>query len=475
MSYLAIDLGAGSGRAIVGTIKDNKLELTEVFRFTNAPVKLNNTLYWNFLSLFANIKEGIRQAVIRGYQLKGIAVDTWGVDFGVLDSNGELLANPVSYRDLRTTGMSSIIQKYISSEELYSITGIQEMEINTIFQLLSMKEKNSTILPLADKLLFIPDLINYYLTGALHTEYTIASTSQMLDVTHGKWSERILSSLNFPVDLMSDIMQPGSSLGNLKQSISDEIGVDGLKVFSIASHDTASAIAAIPEEGDDWAFLSSGTWSLLGVYIDQPILTDEARQESFTNEGGANGKVLFLRNITGLWLLQRVVDEWQSQELKSYSYDYLLDECMASDSFRSYIDCDDTTFVNPPSMITAIQDYCVKTNQPKPESKGEFVRCIIESLALKYKDVMTSLQSITGRKYKRLFVVGGGSQNKFLNQCIADALDIEVITGLTESTAIGNIVQQALADKALPDWKEASKLIKNSFDLYSYHPNKSDD
>lgn len=260
--------------------------------------------------------------------------------------------------------------------------------------------------------------------------------------------------------------------GNLSPSLSTETGAENLKVFSVASHDTASAIAAIPEEGEDWAFLSSGTWSLLGVVTDKPILTDQARLADFTNEGGANGKILFLRNITGLWLLQRLLDEWRTNEGIIYSYDYLLEECKNSPVFRSTIDCDYPSFVNPLSMIKAIQDYCRNTNQPEPETKGQFVRCIFESLAIKYRDVMDCLQQITGKKYNRLFVVGGGSQNQFLNQCIADILGIEVITGLTESTAIGNIVQQAIANNELSGWEEARQVIYNTFSLTSYLPRK---
>lgn len=473
MSYLAIDLGAGSGRAIVGTIRNNKLELVEIARFANVPVKLNNTLYWNFLSLFTHVKESIRRAIAEGYLLKGIAVDTWGVDFALLDASGELLVNPVCYRDMRTMGMSACMERYIPKEELYAITGIQEMEINTIFQLLSMKESNSSVLPLAGKLLFIPDLINYFLTGVSHTEYTIASTSQLLNVVTGKWEQSILSRLNISPDIMGEIIQPCSVLGYLKQSVSEETGGDRTKVFSIASHDTASAIAAIPEKGDDWAFLSSGTWSLLGVSIDTPILTEEARVNNFTNEGGAGGKILFLRNITGLWLLQWLIDEWLIKDGTTYSYDYLLAECVQVRPYRSIIDCDDSQFVNPPSMIGAIQDYCRRNNQPEPVSKGEFVRCVIESLAVKYRDVMDSLQQITGKTIKRLFVVGGGSQNKFLNQCIADALGIEVITGLTESTAIGNILQQALAEGELSGWEEARQIVRNTFPVISYYPSRT--
>lgn len=469
MAYLALDLGAGSGRAIVGFIENGKIRLDEVHRFSNPPISLGNTLYWDFLSLFSNIKEGIRLAAKKGYTLKGIAVDTWGVDFGLIDKLGHLLSNPVCYRDRRTEGISAIASVSISTEELYAITGIQQMEINSVFQLLSLKQKEDPVLSIADKLLFTPDLINYFLTGIVCNEYTIASTSQLLDAQTRLWSKVILDKLDLPYRLMENIIYPCNLIGKLRNEIAEETGADGINVFSVGSHDTASAIAAIPANGKDWAFLSSGTWSLLGVTTDKPVLTEEARKNNFTNEGGVDDKILFMRNITGLWLLQRLIGEWEKEGEKC-DYGYLFSECGKAKSFRSIVDSDNPAFTHPASMEKAIREYCQRTNQPIPVSKGELVRCVLESLAVKYYSVMDKLQECTGLEIKYIFVVGGGSRNELLNQYIADALNMEVITGLTEATAVGNIIQQAIADKQIQDLEEGHKIIKNSFEQKIYYP-----
>lgn len=472
MPYLALDLGAGSGRAIVGTIIEGKLHLDEVHRFSNPPVKLGATLYWDFLYLFENIKQGIRLAIKKGYDLKGIAVDTWGVDFGLIDKDGNLLSNPVCYRDIRTEGLSESSSEHLRKEDLYKITGIQQMDINTIFQLWSMKKSNSPLLSVSEKLLFTPDLINYFLTGITANEYTIASTSQMLDAKAKEWSKDIFDKIGIPSRIMERVLQPCSILGKLKEEISEEIGAKDINIFVVGSHDTASAIAAIPESSDDWAFLSSGTWSLLGTLTNQPVLTEEAMKNDFTNEGGVNNKILFMRNITGLWLLQRLIAEWQKEGLNC-NYDHLLSECAESQPFYCIVNSDDPAFTHPTSMTKVIQQYCRSTNQPIPETQGQLVRCVLESLAVKYTFVMNRLKECSGKEFTKLQIVGGGSQNRLLNQFIADALDITVITGLTEATATGNIIQQAIANKDLSGWEEAYDIIKNSLTFESYYPNNT--
>ncbi|PXV64724.1 rhamnulokinase [Dysgonomonas alginatilytica] len=470
MAYLALDLGAGSGRAIVGTIVDGRICLDEIHRFENKPVQLGNTLHWNFLSLFENIKQGIFLAVKKGYNLKGIAVDTWGVDFGLIDKAGHLVSNPVTYRDHRTLGMAKEATQNISKEYLYESTGIQQMEINTIFQLYSLHSKGDPSLCSADKLLFTPDLINYFLTGVAANEYTIASTSQLLNAKTRQWDEYIFRQLELPFSVMEEIIKPGEIIGSLSKTIVEETGAIHTKVFAVGSHDTASAIGAIPAEGGNWAFLSSGTWSLLGLLTDEPILTSEAMLNDFTNEGGVNGKILFMRNITGLWLLQQLIAEWEKKDEKKYSYEYLLSEAIQAKAFQSIVNPDDVKFSNPSSMSAAIESYCASTNQVRPVSKGEFVRCVMESLALKYYFVVKKLKECSGRKIEQLYVVGGGSQNDLLNQYTADALNVIVSTGMTESTAIGNIMQQAIADETVKDWNEGHEIIKNSFILKSYYP-----
>ena len=469
MSYLALDLGAGSGRAIVGTIRDGKIHLDEVHRFANTPVKLGNILYWDFLSLFENIKQGISLAVKKGYDLRGIAVDTWGVDFGLIDSQENLLSNPVCYRDMRTSGLSDKSSEYISKEELYSVTGIQQMDINTIFQLWSMKNAESPVLPVADKLLFTPDLINFFLTGKIANEYTIASTSQFLDAENREWSREIFDKVGLPLSLMGDIVLPCTLLGKLKEEIAGETGAKDINVFTVGSHDTASAIAAVPQTGNDWAFLSSGTWSLLGVLNETPVLTKEAMLNDFTNEGGVDGKILFMRNITGLWLLQRLIAEWEKEGLNC-SYEYILSEAEKVEPFQSIVNSDDPAFTHPASMAKAIQDYCTCTGQSVPGTQGALVRCVLESLAIKYYHVMDRLKACSGKNITKLYVVGGGSQNDLLNQFVANVLDMPVITGLTESTAIGNIVQQAIADQKISDWEAAHQIVRNTFNSKKYYP-----
>ncbi|NDW08664.1 rhamnulokinase family protein [Dysgonomonas sp. 520] len=469
MSYLALDLGAGSGRAIVGTISDGKVHLEEVHRFNNTLIQQDDTLCWDFLSLFENIKLSISLAVRKGYDLKGIAVDTWGVDFGLLDKSNNLLSNPVCYRDSRTEGLSEKSAKCISKEELYSITGIQQMDINTIFQLWSMRRSDSPHLSNANRLLFTPDLINYFLTGVMGNEYTIASTSQLLNARTKEWSAGVFKAMDIPADIMGKILQPCTLLGGLTKQVSEETGAKGVKVFVVGSHDTASAIAAIPGKGNNWAFLSSGTWSLLGTLNDEPILTQEAMTNDFTNEGGVDNKILFMRNITGLWLLQRIIGEWEKEGLNT-SYDYILSESSKAEPFRCIVNSDDPVFNNPSSMKEAIQAYCSRSGQHIPETQGELVRCILESLAIKYYYVMDRLKKCSGKDFTKLYVVGGGSQNEQLNQYIADALDIEVVNGLTEATAVGNVIQQAIADEKISGWEEAYEIIENSFNFKSYYP-----
>ncbi|MDR1951178.1 MAG: rhamnulokinase [Bacteroidales bacterium] len=470
MNYLALDLGAGSGRAIVGRIENNRLRLEEILRFENTPIQSENTVCWDFSTFFENIKKGIALAEKKGYALSGIAVDTWGVDFGLLDSAGNLLSNPVTYRDSRTEGMSTEAFKFVSKDELYQISGLQLMEINTLFQLLALKKQNDPTLQNAKKLLFIPDLINYFLTGITANEYTIASTSQLLNAQTKAWDPTLFEKLNLPINIMEKIGFPGTVFGVLKKEISEETGAKQAKVFAVGSHDTASAIGAIPAQGENWAFLSSGTWSILGVTANQAILTEAALANDFTNEGGINNNILFMRNITGLWLLQRLIAEWETEENQKQCYDELLSEASKTTFSKSIVDTDNSAFSNPQNMREAIQNYCRKTNQYIPETKGELVRCVLESLAAKYAVVMNKLKKCSDKTIEKLYVVGGGSQNALLNQLTANALNMEVIIGLTEATAIGNIMQQAIADGAVADWNVAHQIIKNSFKFETYKP-----
>lgn len=468
MAYLAIDLGAGSGRVIAGTISGGRLVLDELHRFPNVPVYRDGMLCWDFSRLFGEIERGIRTACEKGYEVEGIGVDTWGVDFALVDSEGRLLGDPVCYRDDRTRGMAEIASRRLSRERFYILTGIQQLEINTVYQLLSLQRRG--VLPGREvRLLFMPDLINFLLTGAICNEYTIASTSQLLDARSREWSSEAIGALGFPAGIFQPIVRPGTRLGRLAPQIAAETGATATPVYAVGSHDTASAIGAIPATGTDWAFLSSGTWSLLGVTLPEPILSSDALAGDFTNEGGVDNKILFMRNVTGLWPIQRLMAEWEASGTP-VSYETLLGECEMAAPFRSLIDGDDPSFTNPVSMSDAIRAFCRRTSQPEPGTRGELGRCVLDSLALKYRRVLRELEACTGRTLRRLYVVGGGSRNELLNRLIADASGLEVVTGLTEATATGNILQQAIASGAVADWEQARRIVSGSFGFRSWFP-----
>ena len=382
-TYLAADFGGGSGRIMAGTLTEGKLKLEEVYRFGNRQIRLGKHVYWDFLSLFEEMKNGLRVAARKGYLVKSIAIDTWGVDFGLIDKDGNLLGNPVCYRDSRTNGMPERVFKQIDQAAHYAETGIQVMPINTLFQLYSMKQNNDVQLRVADKLLFMPDLFSYFLTGTANNEYCIASTSELLDACQRNWSDNLISELGLPRHLFGDIVLPGTIRGKLKQEIADETGLGCIDVVAVGSHDTASAVFAVPSNEPDRAYLSSGTWSLLGTEIDQPILTEEARLGGFTNEGGIQGKIRFLQNITGLWILQRLMAEWKERGEET-SYDRVIAEATLSD-IRSVIDVDDSSFCNPDCMEESIAEYCHKHHLRVPVYQGEFVSCGNESMAHRYK------------------------------------------------------------------------------------------
>ena len=470
MAYLAIDLGAGSGRVIVGEIKDNKITLDEVHRFSDRQVLLGDTLYWDFPGIFSEIKTGINKAVQKGYTLKSIAVDSWGVDFGLLDNKGRLLSNPVCYRDNRTTGILSEAFKLISKEQMYAVTGNQFMEINSVFQLFSLVKENNPQLKIADKLLFIPDLVNYFLTGFIGNEYTIASTSQLLNAQTRNWEPEIFKALDIPQNLMSEIIQPGTVIGQLRPEIAIETGTGNIDVIAVGSHDTASAIAAIPADGSNWAFLSSGTWSLLGIESPHAIMTTEALENDFTNEGGVGGKIRFLRNITGLWILQRYLAEVEKATGTPIEYDVALPQANATQSIGTIINPDAPEFANPQSMKAAIDDYCRASNQTIPNNQSEYIRTILESLAAKYADVIKKLNQCSAKSIDCLYVVGGGCKNDLLNQLTANATGIPVIAASPESTSLGNIMMQAIGTGEIANLEEGRKLIAKSINTKKYLP-----
>lgn len=464
MTYLAIDFGGGSGRVIAGTITDEKgerkLTMQLVHRFQNRQVRLGNHVYWDFPALFEDMKTGLKKAAQLGLKVSGIAIDTWGVDFGFIDRDGNLVGNPVCYRDARTNGMAERFFADVDRTAHYAVNGTQVMEINTLFQLLSLKLADSPQLQIADKMLFTPDLFSYFLTGEANTEYTIASTSEMLDARKRDWDWQLIDSLGLPRHLFCPIVMPGTVRGRLRKDIAEETGLGEVDVIAVGSHDTASAVAAVPATDDEQpvAFISSGTWSLLGVEINEPILTEEARRAEFTNEGGIGGKITFLQNITGLWFIQRLMAEWK-EEGDEQQYDILLP---AADKavIDTVIPVDDAAFQNPPSMQQAIIDYCNAHNLTAPTSKAETTRVVLQSLAAKYAEATSALNAMLPSPIKKLHIIGGGSQNKLLNRLTEEALGVPVEAGPVEATGIGNILTQALAKGEVSDIAEMRRIVK---------------
>ncbi len=440
MRFIAADFGAGSGRVIVGTLTQTltltqTIELEEIHRFGNEQKMMDGHLRWDFEALFNELKTGLKKAFAKyGDEIKSIGIDTWGVDYGLLDKEGRLIANPICYRDDRTKGMMDAAFQKLPKEEFFQHAANQFMEINTAFQLMS-----ETDLQRAERLLFMPDLFNYFLTGKCYNEFTIASTSQLLNTKTHQWDDVIFEKLNLPKRLMQEIIYPGTVIGELTAELAAEVGGNA-KVVAIGSHDTASAVASIKDDGSDWAFISSGTWSLMGTPSKEPIISKEALESDFTNEGMTDGRIRFLKNITGLWLIQQLVKEWEQEGYKC-DYSELVKEAELS-SLDSSFDVDDARFMNPEKMSEAIISYLKEENQELPITKGDFMRCVCISLAKKYAEVKTQMERCTNKKINKIYIVGGGSKNQLLNQLAAEYTGCEVIRGEVEATAMGNIFMQ---------------------------------
>jgi rhamnulokinase len=461
-AYLAVDLGASSGRVIAGRLKDGCLDLEELGRFANGMDYRAGRYSWDVQGLFENITKAMPGAA----DALSIGVDAWGVDFGLLGSDGQLLEQPLAYRDSRTDGVKEKFFNKIQASEVYSRTGIQFMNFNTLFQLYSMRLTSDPLLEAAEHLLFIPDLMHYFLCGSLANEYTVASTSQMLDVNTCQWDQQLLGPLQLKPSLLGDIVEPGTVLGELTEDVRRQTGLGPIKVIAPAAHDTASAVVAVPAVGQDWAFLSSGTWSLMGVERSSPVLSNRAREMNFTNEGGVDGSIRFLKNITGLWLLQSCRPEFQQE----YDFAELTRLASAAPAFASLIAVDDPRFANPESMSGAIVDFCRETGQTAPANPGQFTRCILESLALRYAQVFEQLEQLHGSSLGRLHIVGGGSQNQFLCQMTADATGREVLAGPAEATVIGNLLVQARALGEIENLAEIRQVLARSVVVNSYKP-----
>ncbi len=466
--FLAVDLGAESGRVIIGILQYDKISIEEVHRFPNTQIIKNGSLFWDVPYLFNEIKVGLSITAKKGHRdIESIGIDTWGVDFGLIGKNNQLLEMPHTYRDNRTDGIPKKVFEIISSDEIYKRTAVQFMQINSLYQLYSIKLSNESILKECDKLLFMPDLFNFLLTGEKKSEYTIASTSQFLNVKTKEFDEKIFGSLNMPLNIMAPIVQPGTVVGKLLPEIVTETGLNNIDVIAVGCHDTASAVAAIPSVANDWAYLSSGTWSLLGIESDKPII--DLQFKEYTNEGGVNGKIRFLKNISGLWLLQQIKKSWEKNG-EYFSYEEITNMAANSEAFVSIINPDDNLFVNPTDMIEAISEYCIKTDQKKPKTKGEYSRSILESLALKYKTVLEEIEKVSKKKINKLHIVGGGSQNEFLNQLAADATGKQIIAGPIEATAIGNIIIQAITKGKIESLEKGRELVSLSFPRKLYGP-----
>ncbi len=468
--FVACDFGASSGRLILGTLSDSKVSLKEIHRFANREVEILGHYYWDLPRLFVELKHGLSRLRSEGHRdLSSIGVDTWGVDFGLIARDGTVLGNPVAYRDSRTEGMIEHAFGLMPKKELYQLTGIQFLQFNTLFQLLSMVKNSSPLLEVAENLLFMPDLFNYLMTGEVVSEYTIASTSQMLDAGKKVWADPVLEALGLPRSLMPSIVEPGHIVGRLRSNICSETGLQVVDVVAPACHDTASAVVAVPGKGSNWAYLSSGTWSLLGTEEDAPIINGLSLKNNFTNEGGLNGKIRFLRNNMGLWLLARCRHAW-AEDGQVTDYDSLLDQAAESPPFKCVIDPDDHSFLNPPDMPAAIEAFCGAAGMAVPESQGEFVRTILESLALKYRFILDQINSMRTEPVERLHIVGGGAKNILLNQFTANACGIPVTAGPVEATALGNILIQAIAKGHLTDLNEARNVVVESSELREYEP-----
>ncbi|HET6985186.1 MAG TPA: rhamnulokinase family protein [Kribbella sp.] len=454
----AVDLGASSGRVMLGTVGDGRLKLTEVHRFWNGPVRLRDTLHWDVLHLYRAMLHGLRSTGL----VDGVGIDSWAVDYGLLDREGRLLGNPIHYRDSRTDGVMERILEQVPATELYAITGLQQLPFNTIYQLAAEPALDG-----AEVLLMIPDLLGYWLTGEIGAERTNASTTQLYDVRARAWSETLAARVGVPIGLLPPLREPGNVVGRLLPAVAEETGLaPATPVIAVGSHDTASSVVAVPAADERYAYISSGTWSLVGLELDAPVLTAEARDANFTNEGGVDGRIRFLRNVMGLWILQECLRVWGTTELPR-----LLRQAAEAPPFAVLIDPDAPEFLAPGNMPRRIEEHCRATGQEPPSSRAAVVRCVLESLALAYRRTLRSAQTIADREVDVLHVIGGGSQNELLCQLTADACGLPVLAGPVEASALGNVLVQARAlGEPLPDLGAMRALVRSTHHLRRYDP-----
>ena len=469
--FFAVDLGATSGRTIIGTLNGQQLSRREVTRFPNPIIQMRGHYYWDLYALYWEIIRGLKQIAAEGITPESIGIDTWGVDVALFGEDGSLFRNPYSYRDPHTADAMEEYFKLVPKERVYEISGIQFMNFNTLFQLSALYHHHDSALKAAHKILFIPDALSYLLTGEMVTEYSILSTSAMMDPRTGRISKELIEPIGIKEKQFARYVQPGQVIGTLTKEVQELTGLGEVPVVAVAGHDTASAVAAVPAEDEKFAYLSSGTWSLMGIETPQAIITKESFERNFTNEGGIEGTTRFLKNICGMWLFERCRQEWSDAPS---SYEELYTATLKVEAFRSLINPDDPAFANPPSMVTAIQDYCRKTGQPIPQGYAEQCRCIYDSLALRYRQIFGMLKDVAPFPIERLHVIGGGSLNYVLDQFIANSLNLPVLAGPQEATAEGNIMMQAKAQGIVSDIKEMRAIIGQSARLVRYEPQETE-
>ncbi|MBR6759517.1 MAG: rhamnulokinase [Alistipes sp.] len=464
--FAAIDLGATSGRVILATITEHNINLEEIYRFPDPIIEMQGHFYWDFPAIYQSVIKGLAKIAEQGIKVESIGIDTWGVDFVTFGKDGQMLRLPYCYRDPHTVGAPEKFFERMPRKELYEKTGIQIMNFNSVFQLDTLRRNDCSALEAAEKILFIPDALAYLLTGEMVTEYTIASTAQMIDPRTKQWDDDILRVLNLTADNFGRMIMPGEQIGTLTEEVQRLTGMGAVPVVAVASHDTGSAVAAVPSLDANFAYLSSGTWSLMGVESPEPVISERSFELNFTNEGGIEGTIRVLKNICGMWLLERCRAEWPEMD-----YPTLIAEAQAAEPFRSLINPDAPCFANPSSMTEAIVNYCHATKQPAPESIGQFTRCIFESLALRYRQVIAMLQELSPVEINRLYVIGGGARNATLNQFTANAIGIPVETGSSESTAIGNVMMQAKWAGVVATIGDMRAMIRHSLtDSQHYEP-----
>ncbi len=472
-NFLAFDLGATSGRSVIGTLQDGKIEIRELTRFPNGITTVNGKCYWNLLGLFDSIKQGLAACAREGVKPHSIGIDTWGVDVVPFGEDGSILGMPRAYRDPYTDGAPERYFEIVPREVVYDKTGIQIMNFNTLYQIYAAVQEGYTPIVKAEKLLFMPDALSYMLTGKAICEYTIASTSQILNPRNGKFDESLLQAAGVSADILPEPQLPGQLIAPLCEALADETRIGRVDVVAVAGHDTASAVAAVPAEDERFAYLSSGTWSLMGIETREPIISEESFRLNFTNEGGVDGTTRFLKNICGMWLLEQCRKEW-ARDGKEYTYPEIVAMANSAEPFAHFINPDDASFANPQSMLKAIEEFCVRTGQKAPESDAAVIRTIFESLALRYREVLEMLEKMAPFAIDVLHIIGGGSKNALLNQYTANATGKRVVAGPSEATAIGNVMMQAIGAGAVESLAEARKIIRASVETEEFLPQNTE-